>query len=338
MSKNKADLQNRLTQAKEAEFSEDFFRAAFFYKDALAAALKLGDSGSIKLCKNKIVEMNKKSIASGKDFKELSVQQELSEDEKKEYEKFISQFLSPGDLAIILTAIGKHPFFFPKLTEVQERAIKTMPLAYQLANLSTISNGGHNLRGSSDGPYAWFMTMYEMSQQLIMNLYIGRIIYELMENNPNGLSLNIKELSEYFSKAGIFDEKNLKIILIGLEKYFNNDYISAMHILVPQFEAVFLKTSEKLGIDIVALDQKQGLATRTKTLSETYLESDEFKNVWGEDLCRQIKFILFEQMGYRIRHKVAHGEILPAECNFQNTTLILYLYLVLLARVKAQTA
>lgn len=333
MTGNKTNLQAKLNHAQEAENSEDFFSAAFFYRDALAVAIKQGNSEIIKLCKNKSVEMNKKSIASGKDFKEFSFAQELSEDKAKAHEEFINKFLSQGDLKTILRAIGRHPFFLPKVADVQQTAKKIMPVSYQIASLSAISNEGHTLRGSSDGDYAWFMEMYNMNQQLAMLLYVGRIIYELMENKPNGISLNIKELSEYFSESGIFDGRNLKIILVGLQKYSDRDYVSALHILVPQFEAVFLKISEKLGIDIVALDQKQGLATRTKTLSESYLDSEEFKKVWGEDFCRQIRFVLFEQMGYRIRHKVAHGEIEPAECNFENNTLILYFYLVLLGRV-----
>lgn len=326
-------LENKINQAKNAENAEDFFRASFLYKDALNSAIKLNNSNKIKFCKNKVVEMNKKSIASGKDFKEFSFTQELPEDKKKAHEEFINKFLNQGDLKTILSAIGKHPFFFPRVSEIQKTADKTMPVLYQIASLSTISNDGHTLRGGADGNYAWFMQMYDISQQLITNLYISRIIYELIENKPNGISLNIQELSDYFSNSKIFDEKNLKIISVGIKKYFERDYISAMHILVPQFEAVFLKISEKLGIDIIALDQKYGLATRTKTLSEIYLDSEEFKKTWGEDLCRQIKFILFEQIGYRLRHKVAHGEIEASECNFQNTTLILYLYLVLLARI-----
>lgn len=329
MTVNKVDLQTKLNHAQEAENSEDFFRAGFLYRDALGEAIKQSNSEIIKLCKNKSVEMNKKSIASGKDFKKFSFTQELSEDKAKAHEEFISKFLNQGDLKTILRAIGRHPFFFPKVADAQ----RAMPVSYQIASLSAISNEGHTLRGGSDGNYSWFMEMYNMNQQLAMSLYVGRIIYELMENKPNGVSLNIKELSEYFSESGIFDEQNLKIILVGLQNYLDRDYVSALHILVPQFEAVFLKISEKLGIDIVALDQKEGLATRTKTLSEKYLDSPEFKTVWSEDFCRQIKFVLFEQMGYKIRHKVAHGEIEPAECNFENNTLILYFYLVLLGRV-----
>jgi hypothetical protein len=329
----KEELQDKLTIAKNAEDKEDFFSASFFYRDALLEAIKKNDSETIRLCKNKSVEMNKKSITSGKDFKEFSFTQEFPEDKKKTHEKFIEDFLGRGDTKIILREIGRHFLFHPRVADVKLTAGKTMPISYQVASLTTISNEGHTLRGSSDGEYAWFIKMYDVHQQLAMLLYVGRIIHEIMENNSNDNNLNIKNLSEYFSDSGIFEETNLKIILVGLQKYFDKDYISALHILVPQFENVFLKMSEELGIDIVALDQRQGLSTRTRVLSEMHLDSEEFKKVWGEDFCRQLKFVLFEPMGYKIRHKVAHGEIQPSECNFENVTLVLYFYLVLLGRI-----
>lgn len=333
---SKEEYQNQLEQAQAAEQAEDFFRASYFYKDALSLALKNGVSKDITLCKNKIVEMNKKSLTSGKDFKEVSVTKSLTEDEQQKHEKFISNFLNQDDLPTILDIMGKHPFFFPKVKDVQEMAQQTMPVSYQIASLTTISDEGHNLRGSADGDYAWFIKMYEISQGLIMQMYVGRIIYELMKNDDKKILFDSIQLSNYFSNSEIFEKENLDIILVGLEKYMEEDYVSALHVLVPQFEAVFLKLSEKMGIDIVALDQKRGVSTRTKVLSENYLDSEGFTKVWGEDLCRQIKFILFEQMGYKLRHKIAHGEIKKNECNFGNTTLILYLYLVLIARIEVK--
>jgi len=326
-------FQDKLNKAIESENKEDFFSASHFYKDALSYAIKIGDSGNIKLCKNKIVEMNKESIASGKDFKELSFTHELSEEKQKIYDDFLKNFFDKNDLKSILDSIGKHPYFFPKVKKVQETTNKTMPVSYQVASLSAISDNGHALRGGSDGDYAWFMKMYDISQQTIIHLYIGKIFYELIENKPNNICLDFEKLSDYFSESEIFKENNLKIIIVGLEKYFKKDYISALHILIPRFESAFLDISAKLGIDIVALEQRCGISTRTKTLSETHLDSEEFKKIWGEDLCRQLKFVLFEQMGYKLRHKIAHGEILHSECNFQNTTLILYFYIVLISRV-----
>jgi len=325
-------LKEKIREAKKAEKQHNFFHASYFYRDALDLAIKLKDPKQIKFCKNKIIETNKQSLSSGKDFKKISAEYKVPEEKKEIHEKFIKKFLRRKSIKDILQAIGDDSSFLPKVRDIEAMAGKTIPLSHQIAGLTTFSTKGHILKGSTDGKYSWFIQIYDLNQQLIMRMYLGRIIYEITENKPNGIHLNFENLFDYFSKSGVFDKDNLEIIKIGLQGYFNKDYVSAIHILVPQFEAAFLKVSENSGIDIIALDQKKGISTRTRTLGEQHLELEELKGTWGEDFCRQLKFVLFEQMGHRIRHKIAHGEIKPSECNFENTTLILYFYLVILRK------
>lgn len=329
---NKEELEAALKQAEGTESSENYFSAAIWYREALEFALKLQNKQLIRLCKNKIVEMNKKSIASGKDFKEIEVTHKFSEEQQGIIQKLIDTLLNLDSINTILKVIGEHPYFFPKITEVETLANKNIPLAYQFATLTTVSNQGHTVRGSSDGSYSWFMKMYGLSQQLIMNMYLDKIFYMLTNNDSLKNKLSAEELIKYFANSKVVEPKQLKIIAVGIQRYFDKDYISALHILVPQFEALFLNVAQKCGIDIIALDQKQDIATRTKTLSEYHLESGEFQNIFGEDFCRQIKFILFEPLGYKLRHKIAHGEVESEECSFCNANLIIYLYLVVLSR------
>ncbi|MDO8657581.1 MAG: DUF4209 domain-containing protein [Candidatus Levybacteria bacterium] len=329
---DKSELNLKLKEAEDAEETENFFAAAFFYRNTLESAIKLQNSKLIKLCKGKIVEMNKRSIASGKDFNEVESRHTLSEENQEALKKIINSILGLNDIKLVLNIIGEHPYFFPKVTEVESQAKKTIPVTYQIATLSTISDQGHNIRGGSDGSYSWFMKMYKLNQELIMDMYLDKIFYMLINNKTKKSKLGLKELENYLSSSGIIEPNQLKIISVGLQRYFEKDYVSALHILVPQFEGVFLGLAQKCGIDIITLDQKMDIATRTKTLSEYHLDSEEFKNVFGEDFCKQIKFILFEPLGYKLRHKIAHGEIKPEECNFRNTNLTIYLYLVLLSR------
>lgn len=329
----KADLNTKIKEAKSAESSESFFGAAILYKDALEVALKLQDSQSIKLCKTKVVEMNKKSIDSGKDFQEHEFNHQLTDGQNESLKKFITKILKIDDKNRVLKIIGQHPNFMPRIKDVDALTKRSMPLTYQLATLTTISDQGHNLRGGSLAEYSWFMEMYRLSQKQIMTLYLSKLMYMLINKNSYGNTMTVTDLSNYFSSSKLFSSNQLKIVLLGLHKYYKEDYISALHILVPQFESFLLDIVKKLGINIVALDTAVDTATRTSTLSERDFDSEDFIKIFGEDLCRQIKFVLFEPMGYRLRHKIAHGEITPEECNFQNTTLILYLYLVLLARV-----
>lgn len=325
----KIDLTSLIKQARQAEESGNFFNASVFYKETLELAIKAKDSKLIKVCKSKIVEMNKKSIDSGKDFKEVEVSVEFSENDQKGIKENIEKIIGLDNINTILEAIGCIPWFCPDIKEIERQSLSSTPIFYQFAKLSTISDAGHNLRGGSDPKYSWFMDTYGRTQKFIMDIYLNRIFYMLIKNKK----LTFKEMAEYFANSKLLNPNQLKIVTIGLARYFEKDYVSALHILVPQFESFLLETATRLGINIVVLDTKLDVAIRTMTLSEKHLDSEDFKKIFGENFCRQVKFILFEPLGYKLRHKVAHGEISFNECNFQNVNLIIYLYLVLLGKV-----
>ncbi len=329
---NNTELKTKVGEAKNAEVAGSYFSAAILYKEALVLAKKLGNSELIKLCKSKSVEMNKKSIDSGNGFKEYKFSYEFSEKQKEDLKKFMIGFLKEKDKTVVLKRIGLSSFFIPKVDQIELIAKNNMPISHIFATLNSISNQGHNLRGGSLGGYSWFMSMYDINQENIMSM-LSNLIYSLIYKNQYGDNMKISEINDYFSQSQLFNDSQLKIVKVGLKKYYEEDYVSALHILVPQFESFLLSVVEKLGINIVALDTSMDMATRTKVLSERDFDSQDFINIFGKDFCKQIKFILFEPMGYKLRHKIAHGEISANECNFQNATLILYLYLVVLARV-----
>lgn len=323
------DLTASYESSKSAEANGNYFNAAAFYKETLELAIKANDSRLIKLCKSKVVEMNKKSIDSGKDYKEVEVSVDMSDEDQKAIKANIEKVIGLNDINKTLEAIGCIPWFCPDIQEIEKQANNSMPIFYQFGNLQTVNNAGHSLSGGSDPKYSWFMDTYNRTQQFIMRIYLSRIFYMLIKDKK----LTINELSEYFTNSGLFDLNQLKIINVGLEKYFEEDYVSALHVLVPQFEFFLLHCARRLGVSTVVLDTKRDVATRTLTLSENHLDSEEFKSIFGENFCKQVKFILFEPLGYKIRHKVAHGEVSFEECNFQTVTLILYLYLFLLGRI-----
>lgn len=332
---NTNELQAALELAESKEQSGDFFSAAIFYKDALEIALKQQNSKAIKLCKRKIVEANKKSLNSGA-FQEIEFTHQLTEEQQKILEKIILSVVNNNDINKSLFIIGTHPFFYPKVKEVEEQSRKDMPLSHILATLTTVADTGHVVSGGSLGEYSWFMQMYSLQQGMIMNMYLDRIFWQLMNNKISKNKLTLKKLEKYFQSKGIINPEQMNIISIGLKQHFKKDYISSLHILVPQFEALFLSIAQRCNIDIFAIDKKRDLATRTAILSEYHLDSEEFKETFGEDFCRQVKFLLFEPLGYKLRHKIAHGEITSKECNFRNANLIVYLHLVLLARVNVK--
>lgn len=325
-------LDLKVKEAKDAEKSGSYFSAAILYKDALILADRAQNSKLIQLCKSKVVEMNKKSQEVG-DFKEHQFEYKFSTQQASDLNKFLVSFLKTKDKTKVLKAIGLHPYFMPNIDQIEETSKKTIPLAYQFATLNVVSSEGHNLRGGSLGAYSWLMQMYDLTQKQIMTIYLNRLMHSLIYNNSYGDTMKLKEISDYFSDSRLLRQDRLRIILRGLERYYKKDYVSALHILVPQFESFLVDIVRGLGVSMVALDKKMDIATRTSILSEDNLDSDDFQKIFGRDFCRQIKFVLYEQMGYRLRHKVAHGDMTTDGCNFQNVTMVVYLYLVILARV-----
>ena len=95
---NNQSLDQLIQQAKTAEDSESYFSAAIYYKEALETANKDNDSKSIKLCKQKVVEMNKKSIDSGKYFKEVEVSVNFSKKDQKRIENLIKDLIDLKDI------------------------------------------------------------------------------------------------------------------------------------------------------------------------------------------------------------------------------------------------
>ncbi len=197
-----------------------------------------------------------------------------------------------------------------------------------LVSSSTISSDGHVVKGGSDTEYAWFNTIYTFSQGFINNAYLNRIFEELEKNG-----LGEKILIDYLKSSRLFPEDKFGIIEKGVSRYFEKDYISSLHILTPQFESAFLFLSEKLGIDVIALNAGKDISTQMKLLSADKLDTLEFQNIWGIDLCAQLKFVLFEQLGYNLRHKIAHGLIKSDECTVEMARLVIYFYLVIVARI-----
>lgn len=326
MRKSKTDVLNeKLKDAKNAVVSNDFFLAAIHYKDALLLARNTNNSLLIKECKKKVIEMNKKAESS---FKQFSFEQKIP---NADIDKVVKSVVRKN-IIDSLRIIGIHPHLYPKLEEIRATAQKNQPVMLALVSHFTISQDGHVVKGGSNAEYAWFNQIYSISQGLISGVYLNRIFEQLEK-----AGLNENELLSYLKSSKLFPEENFRIIDVGISRYFAKDYVSSLHILVPQFESVFLFLSEKLGIDVIALNRDKDISTQMKALSGDKLDTTEFQNIWGKDLCAQLKFVLFDQMGYNLRHKIAHGLITMDECIVEMARLVLYFYLVIAVRIGTET-
>jgi hypothetical protein len=328
-----SNAQQALNEAQENEKKSLFWEAAQKYQEALLEFNKTSGNESEKgLCKKKIREMN---VEKSKEFVKSSFTSKFTEGEQNEIEKQINFITDINDVSELLDKIGKNPNFCPSFQEVKQRAEKTMPVSFQITNITVQDENGDQIKDGNNPDIVWFYQNYSFSQNFTILIYLLPIFNKIMDEK-----LTIQNLSDYFKSKGIFKEDFLKILDVAIERFFNGDYISTLHILVPKFEKVFLDLTQAIGknADIIASRTQKGekdkVWTQDKTLGEDFLKNEDVRNIWSENFCEQIIFVFLSQLGYKLRHKIAHGYSKLDELNFQNSVLVFYFYLVLAVRIK----
>ncbi|EKE20200.1 MAG: hypothetical protein ACD_8C00041G0002 [uncultured bacterium] len=324
MEKQINEFLEKIKDAEKQESQGQYFNAAFLYKDAIKIGRNSKNQTKLKYCKNKMIEMNLKSK---KEYKQAGFTQKI---DNKKIDTLIKNFFGKDGLDTILKKIGMESTFRPSCEKIKGMKV---PVFTFLASTSVVSEDGHVVKGGEDSEKMWFSQMYSLDQDFVMAIYVEKMFLKLMSRK--GVNrLNSKNLINYLENSKVFNDKNFSIIKRGIERYFARDYVSTMHILIPQFESVFLDISQKLGIDITKINDTEDISTEKKTLSQWNFEEERFIKAWGKDLCQQIKHVFFDPLGFKLRHKVAHGEIDINECNFRNATLMTYFYIVLASILK----
>lgn len=320
-----------LKKAKDFEESKNFWEAGEEYKCALLEFNRnKGCKEEKAFCKKKITEMNR---LKSDDFKSVTTERGLSEEQIRKVRDINKLFTEHDSLDHSLREIGRCPIFVQKYQEVKQESESNIPVTFLIASLSSQDAQGHLQRGGNNGPEIAYAQNYGIGQNVILALYLNPIMQKLMETK-----INYDNLSDYFRSTGIFSENMLSTFDVGLERFTERDYVSSMHILVPIFEKTFIDITAAIGgADTVVARNQAGSSdevwTQDRTLGEDFLRDEKVREIWGEDFCEQVIFTMFAPLGYKLRHKIAHGRASFGEFNFPNNVLILYFFLVLAARV-----
>ena len=100
---------------------------------------------------------------------------------------------------------------------------------------------------------------------------------------------------------------------LGFSRFFNGDFISALHILVPQLEHSLRHCLKQAGIDPSGI--QSDMTQESRTLS-TMLEKDRelLEKIFTPDIVFEIENIFDFRGGPVIRHELAHGLISGTAC------------------------
>ena len=235
-------------------------------------------------------------------------------------EEYIKPILAPT-LEETLQRIGAAPHFIPDLTTV-ERSFKR-PLSSLFQRISL--RDGHVVdRSVSEDELESRALDEEMSRGILITIpYISHLFAKLRKE----YCLSPDSLVTHFHRWGFCKSRNLSLLRKGFEHYFQDDHVSALHLLVFQFEDILRNLLREANRPVTKPPDsgRMGGATMLGSL----LLDEEFRQEAGASLMRYYELILADPNGLNLRNNLAHGLMEVEEMSRSIVELIIHVLLSL---------
>jgi len=139
-------------------------------------------------------------------------------------------------------------------------------------------------------------------------LYLNYIFNKIRLN----MDISITDIVHSLTDSPIVSPDRLKIIEAGIQAYFKNDYLVAIHLLIPQIEEALRNALEINGG--VVLNYNEDGSSFVRTL-DTILRDDILVEKLGSEICKYFRLVLTDQRGWNLRNDVCHGLFEPEQFN-----------------------
>jgi hypothetical protein len=117
--------------------------------------------------------------------------------------------------------------------------------------------------------------------------------------------------------ANTLPDYDTKIFKNGLNSFFNDDYIAATHLLIPQFENMLRDWLRQKGAETKKLNRHN---VPSEMLLHDFLNSAnvEVQNLLGNELFAILAWFMVNDGPFDYRNKLAHGWLTASECTTPN--------------------
>ena len=149
---------------------------------------------------------------------------------------------------------------------------------------------------------------------------------KVLEKVKSKLDPTAKQICTELYKSPVFSEDKRQIINEGIKAYLAEDYMVAIHLLIPQIEDALRNIVEKMGRPIYKRNRFG--AVYLKTLDEI-LRDEQILIAMGEDATLYFRVLLTDPRGWNIRNSVCHGICSSETFNFQVADRIFHVLLIL---------
>jgi hypothetical protein len=224
--------------------------------------------------------------------------------------------------------------FLPKKDHVEQQVLelaRNHPLTYLFTKtlqdhkgrpVATIGGIKDDLEGN---------IIHQLSQNMNIDSFFLRHSFN---KTSEVYTMGAQEVTDFVYKSPIFEASKKDLVYAGIQAYLNEDYISAIHILVPQAEAAIRTLVELMGGATLRKNRQSGLQLRT---FDDLLRDETVETCFGTDSSFYFRILLTDQRGWNIRNDVCHGISPVGAFNYSVADKIMHVILCL-AQVRESNA
>jgi transcriptional regulator with XRE-family HTH domain len=118
-------------------------------------------------------------------------------------------------------------------------------------------------------------------------------------------SVDIERLLAWLAQSPLFPDSRLALVREGLAAWFAEDWVKAIHILLPQTEAALRDLLARMGGAVMKPDRHHG-GFQAIGLGEV-LSHERFRTHVPEDIRFHLRILLQDPRGINLRNEFAHG-------------------------------
>ncbi|HLE62304.1 MAG TPA: DUF4209 domain-containing protein [Pyrinomonadaceae bacterium] len=241
------------------------------------------------------------------DMRHISATVEIPHDELERY----LDWLTGEDLSTSLMRIAGR--FIPDADDARKFLVKTAqetPLqalftVVKVDDSQIVATAG-SVQDDEEG---------RLLMQLAENIQISQLfLVEALRRQRDRCTPTIEQYLDFLYQSPVYDESARNMLGEGLIAYLEEDFVKAIHVLIPQTERALRNVLVLLGIPVNKQVRRQPGIMQMKNINDI-LADVRVRQSLSENLWRYLQVLLADKRGFNLRNRVAHGLVSVDECN-----------------------
>lgn len=229
-------------------------------------------------------------------------------------------------------AIARVAYYFLPNLEEEKSILQRNASEFPFSNIATVF-----LKDRTGRTVAKIESFHEDPEGRLVLSYAQNLYYQAFNLNEVIKALITKhegsfvtQLMDYMYSNGIFEPANREIIQKALNLYIENEYLTSIHLLIPQIESTIRNFLDILGGQIYKPGEHSSLALKSLN---TILDDELFQETLTERITYYLKVVLADKRGWNLRNEISHGLMTSDQMGYKQADRLFHIIL-LLAHVK----